>query len=500
MDEKKKKNKPQGKELKYQKWTKEQDNALLKHRREGMNLSDIQEKFFPTRQYDAVAHRLKNIMPRDERLKINNQKYAITEHGDVPDIKEQSKFVGNNGGYTTTWTQQELNLLQQGINEKLSNNQIVAKYLPHRTFQAVKSKRIDLRSGSVAVINKELNARDKYIQQSVAKMKQNQQDKIEEKWALLEGAIKECMYKVKDVPCLVGKYNKDAKKTTEVPVLMLSDLHIGEKHEGIGEEYNKQIFQNRMAYLTSKVIHISKDILSKAYNLPELKIFMGGDIITNEILFPSQPFEIDMSITEQVFEGAKIVAENINRLSQYFQKIEIFAVSGNHSRVTKFSNPTTSWDYFFYKAVESALQNNPRVKFNIELKDFKQIIEIEGHQFMLTHGDRIRAFQGIPLYGIIRAVSNWVSMFIEQYPRLKYFCFGHFHVSSILNWNRRKILMNGTFNSGGQFASKEMKSFPSISQLFWGVSKSRGITWHYELDLEKIKEVKGKADYLDIIE
>jgi hypothetical protein len=91
-------------------------------------------------------------------------------------------------------------------------------------------------------------------------------------------------------------------------------------------------------------------------------------------------------------------------------------------------------------------------------------------------------------------------MYIEKYPKLKYFCLGHFHTAAQINWNLRKIILGGTFNSGGQFSSKEIKTASSISQWFFGVSKSRGITWSYELGLDKIKEIDSKQKFSDIVD
>lgn len=396
-------------------------------------------------------------------------------------------------GKPMVWTKKEIEQLITARKEGLTIKDIHKIYFNYRTFESVEHQVKRKCSGEEF-----LTAKERYNSKLIAKVKQDQNSKIEEKFELLLAAIQEGMKQIMDEPTLVGKFIKDAKKDTEIPVLFLSDLHIGERHEGKGEEYNKRIFENRMAYLTSKVIHISKNILSKAYNLPELKIFLGGDCITNEILFPSQPFEIDMSLTEQVFKGAKVLAYNFNELSKYFEKITVYTVNGNHGRNSKYSNPSTSWDYVFYKAIEAATQNNKRIVYNIEEKDFKQIIDIEGHRFMLTHGDRIKTSMGIPLYGLIRAVSNWVSMYIEDFTNLKYFCFGHFHTSGFFSWNKRKIIMNGTLNSGGQFSTKEIKMVPSLSQLFWGVSKTRGITWHYELDVSHVGEPTGKEKYLTV--
>jgi hypothetical protein len=479
-------------------WTEKEIQTLKKGIEKGLAFTEIKETYFPLRSNTAIENKIPDMLTIAELTKYREHVLA-NKIAKVPPVKvnkETLKKMENKQFITGPWTEEEIDMLVKGKQEGLSSREVQSLYLNHRTVDSVSCK-----MSKVEVTDRAPSAKDKYMENSLVKFKQKQAEKLEEKWELFLAAMKECMAKVKDVPCLVGKYNKDEKKSKEVPVLMLTDLHIGEKHEGEGEEYNKEIFQNRMAYLTSKVLSISKNILSKAYYMPELKIFMLGDMITGECIFPTQSFQIDLNLTQQIFQGAKIVSENINQLSKYFKKITVISVGGNHGRLGAFNDPKNSYDYFFYKAVEAALQNNRRVEFQIEENDFKQIIDIEGHQFMLFHGDGIKGGgNGTPLYGIIRAVSNWTSMYIEKYPKLKYFCLGHFHTAAQINWNLRKIILGGTFNSGGQFSSKEIKTASSISQWFFGVSKSRGITWSYELGLDKIKEIDSKQKFSDIVD
>ena len=118
-----------------------------------------------------------------------------------------------------------------------------------------------------------------------------------------------------------------------------------------------------------------------------------------------------------------------------------------------------------------------------------------GNKFLLFHGDRIKMQNRTPHYGIENAVARWVSMFHED--NIKYFCLGHFHTAGMFSWNRRKIILGGTFLSGSQYAEKEIKLAPSISQWFFGCAE-RGITWSYELDLEKIGEPTGKEKYYEL--
>jgi hypothetical protein len=59
--------------------------------------------------------------------------------------------------------------------------------------------------------------------------------------------------------------------------------------------------------------------------------------------------------------------------------------------------------------------------------------------------------------------------------------------------------MNGTFNSGGQFNRKIIKSMPSLSQYLLSVNPKHGLTWNFEINLDKINEESKIENYGDII-
>ena len=222
-------------------WTKKEEEVLVKQRKEGKTLEEIKNNYFPDRTLDSIIHKAKRLIPLQERRKILKK----AQNKPIPKLSKEA--IASNPwlleGSTVKWSNKELELLIKGINEGLTNKQIQGKYLPLRTVESIKSRRIKLTEAEIS--QPILTAKEEYIKQSVIAMKKDQDTKINAKWKLLENAIKECMYKVKKLPCLVGKYNPDSGRQKEVPILMLTDLHIGEKSQGKGEEYNKNIFQNR---------------------------------------------------------------------------------------------------------------------------------------------------------------------------------------------------------------------------------------------------------------
>ena len=122
--------------------------------------------------------------------------------------------------------------------------------------------------------------------------------------------------------------------------------------------------------------------------------------------------------------------------SQHFKEINFIGIPGNHGRSTKkkeYKDPSNSFDYLTYKIVEIEVNaakhklNNCKVNFMTPKSNFV-FTNIMGHNILFTHGDNIKAWNGIPFYGMLRDYSNKQEVFQSVYiTPFYYFCLGHFH-------------------------------------------------------------------------
>src|SRR5690606_3245952 len=89
----------------------------------------------------------------------------------------------------------------------------------------------------------------------------------------------------------------------------------------------------------------------------KLRVWMLGDIIEGELIFPGQPHLIDSSLYRQVtVDGPRICANYLRRMLALFEEVEVVCVIGNHGRLggraSRDYNPETNADRMLYRILQ----------------------------------------------------------------------------------------------------------------------------------------------------
>lgn len=268
-------------------------------------------------------------------------------------------------------------------------------------------------------------------------------------------------------------------KPFEDSVLVLSDLHIGKKTE----TYSIKIYRERINRLYESLRSINK-VGRTGYRLDNLHIFMVGDIIDGEDIYATHAHGIEIPVLDQILIADETLTEFIIKCSLLYKKVFIHCVKGNHGRKSKESHPNTNFDLILYHMLENKFVKIPKIKFSIS-HDFYNTAEVQGKNFLLIHGGQINMYLNIPWYGMQRATASWTGSFKEHFD---YLVQGHFHITGMIPWNRKTLILNGTAVSSDDFGREVIKTSPSNTQWFFQVHRDRGITARYELDFLSQKE------------
>lgn len=267
----------------------------------------------------------------------------------------------------------------------------------------------------------------------------------------------------------------------EEAVLLISDTHIGRSTPS----YNLDVFVYRMEVLKENLIKVKK-IINRSYSLPVLNVFILGDIVDGENIFPSQAYKQECDADDAIDIAVKSFYAFISGLfgdgRKRFEKIRIFTVEGNHGRVGKRNSEKTNYDRIFYKRLADRFVDNERVEVNLS-NNWYNHAKIFDHGYLLFHGDTIYTYMNIPFYGIIQRAMRLRVGGINDYFNVV--CMGHFHNLGMLYWNDMRILVNGTMMSDDDFAQKRLGLKSATKYWFFGVSRERAITWSYLIDLTK---------------
>ena len=223
-------------------------------------------------------------------------------------------------------------------------------------------------------------------------------------------------------------------KSKTVDNLLLSDLHADELISQIesvwNEEFNFNIFQQRLKLLESKVIR--KQLKEKNQIL---NIFLIWDIVSwmihEELYENGEAGKFDV-----LYKTAIVVSKFINNLSKYWKNIYVHTAAWNHWRLSKqvkFKRTDENYDNILYTLVRATLNSNKTVKFNLRT-EFLNSIKINNFEIWYCHGDMVDAAKQVKMRRFDLLVQ------------------GHYHQA---NYNAMsKVLTNGAFNLWNGYVAK----------------------------------------------
>lgn len=106
-------------------------------------------------------------------------------------------------------------------------------------------------------------------------------------------------------------------------VIMLNDIHYGSMLYRPGGEYNR---------MQTYVMEINK--IAKRHNAHEASVFLMGDLVSGMIHRSIQVTNRE-NVISQVMGAAELVADFLHELNGIFDKVKVYSVPGNHSRIDK---------------------------------------------------------------------------------------------------------------------------------------------------------------------
>jgi len=276
------------------------------------------------------------------------------------------------------------------------------------------------------------------------------------------------------------------KNEPEEMTLLWSDSQIGQfvdqKESGGLGSYNVDIFLQRLDYLQvslKKIFEIHLD--NTPY--PVFNIFFLGDIIEGSTIFPGQERQTDLDAVRQVMFAVDKIAEFVAwAAALYPWQVKCFCVVGNHGRIGKKGeqSPLNNLDLVVYWVLAEKLKYFSNVQFNIS-QSWWMLVERMKHVFLLVHGDDVRAWMGIPYYGLERSESRYQRMMLDSKSGFHYFCCGHHHQEATI---KSRIFMNGNWVGGSELSMKIMQVANTPTQLLFSIHPLFGVTWERNIQLQ----------------
>lgn len=246
----------------------------------------------------------------------------------------------------------------------------------------------------------------------------------------------------------------DKKKRKMTMEIMLTDLHYGKK----SKNFNIDTAKERMRKFSQVVLaEISR--YSSLYNIEEIVVFLGGDIIENS------DFHGIESRRASEFGNSEQVVHSVSSLFNDFFvtvastgiKVTCVCVTGNHDRTgehSTFQDPgKENLTWIIYKVLEDMckLAEFKNIKFIIP-DGVYHVLDIYGSPVLYEHGDHVKG-------GVSRkACEAHLAKRSKQVGKLiRFMRMGHFHEKTM--FGRGRVIVNASL--AGQDGYSEINGYDS---------------------------------------
>jgi len=274
----------------------------------------------------------------------------------------------------------------------------------------------------------------------------------------------------------------------EEAVLQLSCWHYGEvvseeETAGFGS-YNIAMAQARAQYLTECVIDLAVDH-HKGEHIRKLWVVDLGDNISGNI-HEELRVTNERPIIPQTLGVSLLLALSLRDLAGAFDEVELIGLPGNHPRTQQKpvhkQKASDSFDRMVYETVGLLTSEIKNIKVTIPGSFFYRVA-INDWYFLFMHGDNIRSWMNLPMYGMYRADANMTKLYASKELFYRYLGLGHFHVGGNLPSVGGEILMTGSLKGSDEFSIDALHTGADPRQLFYGVHHKRGVSFRYPVSV-----------------
>lgn len=288
--------------------------------------------------------------------------------------------------------------------------------------------------------------------------------RVNQKLDYLETVLKESgerIYISSPVEVCIGNSDNDL-------LVILSDLHIGAAFSSEWGEYNSDIATRRLNQYIREIVKIAE-----RHNSENCFVSIQGDLISGNIHKSIQVTNRE-NVIDQIKIAANLITDFCFELSNYFKKVTITNVSGNHSRIDKKEDAIHSerLDDLIGWIVKNSLSHINKITFKENNLDIGiASIDIRGKEYIAVHGD----YDSYSPSG----VSN-LCMMIHRIPYA--ILYGHLHHCSLDEVNGVKMVRGGSLAGSGDAFTIEKRLSGKPSQMVC-VCSSAGIEAYYPVEL-----------------
>jgi len=282
------------------------------------------------------------------------------------------------------------------------------------------------------------------------------------------------------------RQHPQTSKTPETAIALLADWQLGKKTPS----YSTAVCERRIEEYGDKVLKLA-EIQRADHPVTEIRVYLLGDLVEGELVFPGQSHRIDASLFRQVItDGPRILANLLRKFASSFEKVHVVGVIGNHGRLggreARDYHPETNADAMLYEITRGRLEAEPRITFAPTIVEGERLwhsVDYIGDKgFLLFHGDQIKGgMLGFPWYGFGKKLNGWRNGGIPE--PFDYAVSGHFHTPVRGLYGKIRHWGSGSTESDNTYAQEFFAASGTPSQWLLFAHPKHGVTAEFEVHL-----------------
>lgn len=243
-------------------------------------------------------------------------------------------------------------------------------------------------------------------------------------------------------------------------LVTIADIHYGAKFKSENNEYSPTIAQERLEYLTGKIISFIEE-----HKLSKIHIVSLGDVLQGVLRLSDLKIN-DSSVVKATVEISRLIAMFLNEISTY-AKVEYYhSPTANHTQIRPLGSKASEiadedLEYIVGNYIKDLCADNDRITVHLA-DEGKQYIEISifDYDIIAMHGHTIK--------NIGNAIKD-LSMIRRSF--IDYLILGHFHngkeiPSSEGCCNDTEILISPSFVGSDPYSDSLMKGSKASVKIY----------------------------------
>lgn len=243
-------------------------------------------------------------------------------------------------------------------------------------------------------------------------------------------------------------------------LVTIADIHYGAKFKSENNEYSPTIAQERLEYLTGKIISFIEE-----HKLNKIHIVSLGDVLQGVLRLSDLKIN-DSSVVKATVEISRLIAMFLNEISTY-AKVEYYhSPTANHTQIRPLGSKASEiadedLEYIVGNYIKDLCADNDRITVHLA-DEGKQYIEISifDYDIIAMHGHTIK--------NVDNAIKD-LSMIRRSF--IDYLILGHFHNSKEIPssegcCNDTEILISPSFVGSDPYSDSLMKGSKASVKIY----------------------------------